>query len=503
MISFFYYEWFNNKDIRKHWFKQNDNNDKYLSDKYGDLIDNNNYDNNYEKKEIIQILIYDQLTRHYYRNGYNKHIITYFNRKALEIAERNNNSDFISKLNNEEWMFYMLVYRHTNIKEHLIYVMKEIWRKMPLIPSKNFIRATYERAVFKENLDKYEKINDDLIEFDKSILENNSSLYIINNKQLNIGRFENIEDDIIIVSLSGGVDSIVCLYNIQYLYSKTKRIVAIHINYNNRKETAEEVKYLRCICNILNVELYVRKIDEINRNLCMVNDLRDVYEDYTKKVRYNSYKIFKENPTVILGHNKDDCFENILTNIAYSNKYENLRGIEYKTVIDNITFIRPLIEVPKSEIYKFANIHNLPYLRNSTPNWCQRGKIRYEILPALEKWDMRIIDGLFNLSDILKNYNQLLEITLDNFKDNDKGNINKLNLSKLYWKYGIFKIYKIFISNKSLKSLMERLENWKNKYDKIDVNKKTVIIIKKDIEIILIKRLNNNYEYFFNNKKLI
>lgn len=497
MEYLFYNDWFNNR--RKYWFNQNDENDKFLINNYGDLIDTYDYNNKKDKNEILGILIYDQLTRHFYRNGYNNHIIIFFNRKALDIADKNNNNDFIGKLNNDEWMFYMLVYRHTNIRENLLYVMKEIWRKMPLIPSKNFIRATYERANFNEILDRYE--DNEIIEFDKSILENNSSLYIIKNKQTNIGKFENIDDDIIIISLSGGVDSIVCLYNIHNLYSKTKRIVAIHINYNNRKETNEEVKFLRSICSILNIELYVRKIDEINRNLCMINDLRDVYENYTKKIRYNSYKIFNKNPTVILGHNKDDCFENILTNIAYNNKYENLRGIEYKTVIDNITFIRPLIEVSKSEIYKFANIYNLPYLRNSTPNWCQRGKIRYEILPALEKWDMRIIDGLFNLSDVLKNYNELLDITTDNFKDNDKGNIDKLNISKLYWKYGIFKIYKIFISNKSLKALIERLELWKNKYNKIDINKKTKIIIKKNIEIILIKRLNNNYEYFIYNKK--
>ena len=498
MEYFFYNDWFNNR--KKYWFSQNEENDNYFIDNYGELIDNFDANLKKDKWEIIGILIYDQLTRHYYRKGNNNHIITYFNRKALEIVEKNNNNDFIGKLNNDEWCFYMLVYRHTNIRHYLLYVMKEIWRKIPLIPSKNFIKATYNRANFEEILDKYD--DSDKVDFDKSILENNSSLYIIKNKQLNIGKFENIDDNIIIVSLSGGVDSIVCLYNIHNLYSKSKKIIAIHINYNNRKETTEEVKYLRCICNILNIPLYVRKIDEINRNLCMINDLRDLYESYTKKVRYNSYKIFKPNPTVILGHNKDDCFENILTNISYNNKYENLRGIEYKSVIDNITFIRPLIDVPKNEIYKFANIHNLPYLRNSTPNWCQRGKIRYEILPVLEKWDMRIIDGLFNLSDILKNYNQLLDITTDNFKENDIGNIDKLNLSKLYWKYGIFKLCKFFISNKSLNSLIERLEIWKNKYNKIDVNKKTKILIKKDFEIILIKRINNNYEYnIIHNKK--
>ena len=60
----------------------------------------------------------------------------------------------------------------------------------------------------------------------------------------------------------------------------------------------------------------------------MCNDLRDIYEAYTKKIRFNCYKKFDKHPIVILGHNKDDCFENILTNIAYNSKYDNLKGIE-------------------------------------------------------------------------------------------------------------------------------------------------------------------------------
>jgi tRNA(Ile)-lysidine synthetase-like protein len=486
----FYDDWISRNE---YWFCQNDENDKYLSETYGDLINDYSYD--IQLKPILGILIYDQLTRHYYRNEYNNHILIYFNKKALEIADKHKTELFIKNLNINDWSFYMLVYRHSNIRENLLFVMNECWKLTSSIP-KNFIKATYTRANFNEELDYYNYP----VEFDRNILDNNPLNEIENQQLYKIGKFEKINTDLIIISLSGGVDSVVCLYNIHNYYKENTniKIVAIHINYNNREEVEEEVKFLRCLCFHLDIDLYVRKISEINRHKCMINDLRDIYEAYTKKVRFNSYKKLQDGykrSVVIMGHNKDDCLENILTNIAYNNKYENLIGIEYESIIDNITFIRPLIDIFKNDIYKFANKHNLPYLKNSTPDWCQRGKIRNEVLPILEKWDNRIIDGLFNISNILKNYNGILNKSIENFKITEIGDIETLNLSELYWKYGIHKLFNLYISNKSLKSLIERLKLWKNKYHNIDINKKTTIIINKNINMIIIKRINNNYEY--------
>jgi len=282
-----------------------------------------------------------------------------------------------------------------------------------------------------------------------------------------------------------------------FSFIKNINIIAVHINYNNRKEVEEEVKFLSCLCVFFNVKLYVRKINEIKRRICMKNDLRDVYESYTKRVRFNSYKcaMKREEPIVILGHNKDDCLENILTNIAYNNKYENLVGFEYKSKIDDIVFIRPLIDVSKDDIYKFAKKHNLPYLKNSTPTWSQRGKIRADVVPVLEKWDKRVIEGLFNLSEVLKNHNMILNKMIEDFKIENIESIETVNLSTLYWKYGIFKTLNIHVSNKSLKSLIERLEIWKTKYDSYYINKKVVIIINKQLELLLKKKENGKFEY--------
>ena len=483
-MDIFYNDWIERK---KYWFCQDDENDIYLSEKYGDLI--NEYSYNIHKKPILGILIYDQLTRHYYRKEQNKHILTYFNNKAIEIANKYKNDLFIKNLNFVDWTFYMLVYRHSNIRENLLFVMGECWKIQPI--PKQFIKATFNRAIFEEKLEYYNYPRD----FDRTILDNNPDKIISNQKLNQIGNFDDINYKTVIISLSGGVDSVVCLFNLSFI--KNINVIAVHINYNNRKEVDDEVKFLSCLCDFFDIKLYVRKINEIKRKICMENDLRDVYESYTKKVRFNSYKCAMKDqmPIVILGHNKDDCLENILTNIAYNNKYENLTGVEYKSIIDDIMFIRPLINVSKNEIYKFAKEHNLPYLKNSTPLWSQRGKIRGEVVPVLEKWDARIIDGLFNLSEILKSHNIILNKIVEDFKIKNTEEIIKINLSSLYWKHGIFKTLNIHVSNKSLKSLIERLEIWKNKYDNYYKNKKVSIIINKNLELILIKKENNLFEY--------
>ncbi len=494
----FYNDWYNK---RKYWFCLNTENDKYFSSTYGHLIDDYEYSS---KTFMMGILIYDQLTRHFYRNEYSKHIISYFNQKALAIAlEFKENKEELEKLSFDDWSFFMLVFRHTNEPKHLFYVMKEAWKKLPL--SKAFIKATYNRANFEEELSLITSENTST-DFDTKILDFCSIFNMNTNIQGNmirtIGDYCELEEEDnkkpIIVSLSGGVDSVCCLYVIKHLFKEKRRIVAVHINYNNREETEEEVKFLNFICNNLQVELYVRKIEEIKRLPCIQNDLRDIYESYTKKVRYNSYRKIDKNPIVVLGHNKDDCLENILTNVAYNNKYDNLTGIELKTKIDDITFYRPLINVSKDEIYKYANTYELPFLKNSTPNWSQRGKIRTKVVPVLEKWDKRLIPGLFNMSKVLSDLHLNLKMNVKReFKMNMTMKIEEINLSFLYWKYGIFELFKYYPSNKSLKSLIERLEIWKNKSNKIDINKKQKIIINKKLELLIWKNKENQVQVVF------
>jgi tRNA(Ile)-lysidine synthetase-like protein len=288
----------------------------------------------------------------------------------------------------------------------------------------------------------------------------------------------------------------ICLVNCIVKYPNINWI-CVHINYKNRKVSDSEAEFVANFCYKYNIKLYLREINEINRDKCMQNNMREIYEDYTRKIRFNTYKQIHDNPIVILGHNKDDAFENIVTNITYNSKYDNLKGMYEYSIYDNITFLRPLLNVNKTDIYHFAQEHYIPYVKNSTPNWSQRGKIRNDIVPVLNNWDKRVIPGLFNLSNNIEELYSIMlsnvNIIINKFIKNDNNYEIQLNnnefinyLHKLIWKEIIYKLFNCNPSNKSLDSLIKRLNLW------LKINKKTQIVINKNIILKINRLINNN-----------
>jgi tRNA(Ile)-lysidine synthetase-like protein len=498
-MNIFIKEWLNNPSW---WFSKTEKIDNYIINKYEYLLD---LEASITQHNFLSyIVLYDQIPRHIFRNQDGNHIILYFLNKAIDIINKYKNQ--ANNLNELEWIFFMLPLRHTNTKENILYVLNEAWNNKSLYNNKSllkeFIIATYKKANFGEELN--EKIN---LSFNDNVLDYNPLQ--IQKINLNFGNndFQNHNFNLIdkyikkigIISLSGGVDSMVCLVYCMVTYPNINWI-CVHINYKNRRESDDEATFIAYFCYKHNIKLYVREINEINRNKCMnINiSMREIYEDYTRKIRFNTYKAVCDAP-VILGHNKDDAFENILTNITYNCKYKNLKGMEEHSVCDNIIFLRPLLNVPKNDIYEFAHKHNIPYVKNSTPEWSQRGKIRNNIVPVLDNWDKRVVPGLFNLSENIQDMYSIMEsnvnIIINKFRLNScNNNSYEINLSenefinylhKLIWKEIIYKLFNCYPSNKSLIALIERLNLW------LKQKKNTTIVINKHI-IMKITQLTNN-----------
>lgn len=500
-----YYYWFSNKKI---WFNASSQDDENISNLFLDLyLKKENIEFNFNNKElgISIILLYDQIVRHLVRNDSIDEInIKLDNEKIIHYVY-----EFYSHYKNEfncnEFCFVMLPLRHTNKFNHYKFVLYQTWNKLLNCKTekekkiyKNFLTVSYKKCPIKDLLllnNKKEKLElkDFYIKYK----------YILDLKQRTKGNVikinDNINDNIlknnnIILSISGGVDSNV----LSYLFRKMEleNVVLVHINYNNRESCNDEVRFLEDWSNYLNYKLYIRNIYEINRENCMIHNLRNVYEDYTQKVRYNFYKQVAEDLGwkdyyVVLGHNKDDCFENILTNISKKQKYENLTGMELLSNIDNINFYRPLLNITKEDIYKTASNYNIPHLVDSTPLWSQRGIIRDNVLPVLNEWNHSFIDGLFELNTIIKDNYELIVNTVDLIIEkievlyqNDYEYIYKFvkkNFvnNSMFWKIFFHKL-NIQISNKSIQNLIYN-------YKKDDINQKSNLELSKSFRMIINK----------------
>jgi tRNA(Ile)-lysidine synthetase-like protein len=215
----------------------------------------------------------------------------------------------------------------------------------------------------------------------------------------------------VIVSLSGGVDSMICSLLSKAVWGP-ERVVCAHVNYANRDTADMEEQFVRDWCAHLGLTLYVRKIDEINRPDCMTYDMREMYETYTKCVRMDLYRKTMRGCKciVLMGHNKDDCFENILTNIAGKTKYDNLEGMQMISECDGMCFGRPLLGIEKKDIVHLARECGVPYLYDSTPKWSQRGKIRDNVLPCINSWHPDAVDGFFHMSTRMKEMWQMMKM---------------------------------------------------------------------------------------------
>ena len=255
------------------------------------------------------------------------------------------------------------------------------------------------------NFDNFENI----LEFVPNIKDkiNDQNFKIYDELLKSIKEFcENSEDKKFIISLSGGVDSMVLISIIHYLGYE---VIGAHINYNNRNETKDEQKFLTQWCSYNNIKLYTKIIEHLKRS----NSKRSDYEFTTKKIRFDFYKEIckKENINMILlGHHKDDIVENIFANVCRGRYILDLAVIKKKSIIENVNIGRPMIDFYKKSIYEFANLYQVPYFKDTTPSWSVRGKYRNEIYPKIEDaFTPNVKENLIGLSKQSFEWNNLVQ----------------------------------------------------------------------------------------------
>lgn len=195
----------------------------------------------------------------------------------------------------------------------------------------------------------------------------------------------------IAISISGGVDSMV-LSNIMRGICERNGIqmILLHIRYNNRDCCENETDLLRYWAKVMDTPLYIRNIDELTRSRS--SQYRTMYEDVTRRIRFGFYDYF--DCPILLGHNRDDTFENMFSNLAKNIHFDNLKGMKPFTVESDITILRPFLSIDKERIIEYAHAAKIPYLEDSTPPWSRRGKTRDVLMPSIHQFDPHILPGL-------------------------------------------------------------------------------------------------------------
>lgn len=459
--------WFSNPKI---WFRCTPADDEMIKNKFEKLLFQ--FNKTEHSNLLSLIILYDQISRHIFRN--NKEIIKIYDRLALKYSLIL--LPIIKQYNPYERCFILMPLRHTfdeyNLKLCLNYITE--WRKYnDMSIYKRFYEATIvalanqynKKPTLYKSLDiqPFELLP--IMDTKSSLLKSKYSFNITKIKQTSIYnefiKYIKINDNRIVISISGGVDSMVCslLLYIYCLYNNIK-IIGVCIGYNNRNDQYLEIEMISKWLSILNIEFHVRNITEIKRTH---NKDRDFYEKTTRSIRFETYRKF--NCPVVLGHNKDDSIENIFSNIIKQKNYNNLLGMTHESIENDIIILRPLLNVNKKEIINFASDFKIPYVYDSTPSWSERGHLRDILIPAINKFNINILEGLIkmsqNFTEIYKVYSKSLPTI--KYYDNKCVIEDKELYFFDYWKnilQQITRYYKMSnLKNKSIKYFVSWITN--------------------------------------------
>ena len=302
--------WFplENNTIPDFWFSKTKETDDYIRLHFNELlILAETHQLNHWKSSIeghlALIILLDQFSRHIYRDTYEQYrndIIAFHHAQEFLLENKDTELTILQK------MMVLMPYRHQeNIQAYefvIKYIEKEtdpLWDKFKKHTQKNYeYLCKYNKLpnrIEYTNIFQYEHFTDILenpwkyydTTIKSTLLVSTLQKFIlskIKNKEVN-----NKETSLIIVSLSGGVDSMVILSILNYikkLFKLKLDIVAIHLDYHNRSETGLEAEFLFRWCQLFEIPLYYRYIHEGVRN----NKDRKEYEDMTKEIRFDIYK---------------------------------------------------------------------------------------------------------------------------------------------------------------------------------------------------------------------
>lgn len=216
------------------------------------------------------------------------------------------------------------------------------------------------------------------------------------------------KNDRIVLGLSGGPDSM-CLFSILLSLKKeyNLNIYIAHVDHNVRKESKEEVEFVKKECRQKNcvfetIQLHI----PYKRN----------FESRARKERYQFFhSIVKKYQANLLmtAHHGDDLMETILMHITRGSSFKGYAGFKKITEFPNYKLVRPLIYMTKEEIISYCKQNKIEYCIDKTNenDKFTRNRYRKFVLPFLKLENKDVHQKFLKYSEELELVEEHLEKT--------------------------------------------------------------------------------------------
>ena len=199
----------------------------------------------------------------------------------------------------------------------------------------------------------------------------------------------------IVCAVSGGVDSVVLLH---VLKSAGFNIVVAHINHQLRDEAHEDEKFVETLAAAYGLPFEAKRV-HINHQTNIQNEGHQLRLSFYQEVarKYNAQHVF-------LAHHQDDQLEHFFIQIARGFSELAWGGMTPTSKINKIQLIRPLLELDKETLVKYAKNHQLSFRHDASndADYYLRNRIRHTIIPKIKATSPDLIQRIIPALKVLK-----------------------------------------------------------------------------------------------------
>ncbi len=282
------------------------------------------------------------------------------------------------------------------------------------------------------------------------------------------------ENDIALVGFSGGADSTALLLTLFELQNTLNiKVKAIHINHQLRGDESDmDERFCEELCREHSIPFTCIHIDV---NTFAQKNGKSI-EESARILRYNSFeKVASEEKfpcKICTAHNLNDNAETIIFNMARGTGLKGLCGIPFKR--DNI--VRPLLTSTREDVENYLNRKGQAFVTDSTnlSDDYTRNKIRHNVVPVLTEINSGFLNCIRNMTDILYDDEEFLDITAQGFINDDLREVHPAVRKRVIMK--ILKPYGFDVSSYMILRIESAIKS--DSLAKLNVHKNCYVYVK-------------------------
>ena len=220
-----------------------------------------------------------------------------------------------------------------------------------------------------------------------------------------------------LLAVSGGIDSMVML-DFFNKNSSLANISVCYVDHNYHADSKKMGKLVSSYCSDNNIMYIEHSIESstIKRNIesqlrekrysCLSEACKEMNADY-----------------IVTAHHSDDQIETILMKILNSSSFTSMRGIQ--SLNDNL--FRPMLDITKDEIFKYAQENKVAYISDPTNNDTSltRNFLRKKVIPSLEKIKPNLHKPFEDFQNKTNDMEDLLAFSTNEFMKSDYVSLSK------------------------------------------------------------------------------